>query len=535
MQAASFTVLDRADALDAATSSHGGLMTLLVETAAVRGRIPAEGLAVFVGGAGGEEAVLLGNPESPFRRLIYYCGNAFDTAPLRASVCPQATVGVVAVSGTGCIVAVAGTSQASSPALSGGAGAGTGAARGGVGSRPRVLHRISTCVPSKHQKGGQSAPRFGRIRDECRHALAAKIAAAAALCLRPPSKGAGGDSGAGGLADAGNGSSPGGFAGGSDRSPTDSGIDVSAIVLAGPDEMRRDVMDRLPEKLRRIVVAQVTPDYSGEAAVRAALRAPELWAAIKGGRMDVERRLCQCVIAGLVGGSGSGGGSGADGGTAAAAAAGAGAVTAGTGAADVSGLLSWAEAATAAGCAPGHVTAAVGASDSLATALLQGAARVIVVTEDCPAMIASASASTGHGSPPGSAPPQAPASPASDLAVWDRGCGVAPPTPGSATEDGRVWEGAARWACRAWAEGRLPGVDAVFVLGRGGGSTEAGAMVSGMGGFAALLRWPVLEASVERGAAELLVKPAGASGGAAAATGASAGGAFDDYDDEDWL
>lgn len=28
MQAASFTVLDRADALDAATSSHGGLMTL---------------------------------------------------------------------------------------------------------------------------------------------------------------------------------------------------------------------------------------------------------------------------------------------------------------------------------------------------------------------------------------------------------------------------------------------------------------------------------------------------------------------------
>eukprot|EP00049_Salpingoeca_infusionum_P006379 m.105937 g.105937 ORF g.105937 m.105937 type:complete len:237 (+) comp13290_c0_seq6:2228-2938(+) len=90
-------------------------------------------------------------PLQPLRHPIYHCSDTFDTSPLSASLKEDQAVGIIVVDGQGCLFA---TIQ---------------------GNTKRVLHRFSVSLPSKHRRGGQSAPRFARIRQEKKHNYIRKV------------------------------------------------------------------------------------------------------------------------------------------------------------------------------------------------------------------------------------------------------------------------------------------------------------------------------------------------------------------------
>ena len=43
------------------------------------------------------------------------------------------------------------------------------------GGATDILHKMTVDLPNKHNKGGQSAPRFGRLRQERRHNYLTKV------------------------------------------------------------------------------------------------------------------------------------------------------------------------------------------------------------------------------------------------------------------------------------------------------------------------------------------------------------------------
>lgn len=91
----------------------------------------------------------------PFRALNtfkYICDNKFFTRPLFDLLENDDVFGFVIVDGSGCLF---GTLQ---------------------GSSKKIIQQITVSLPKKHGRGGQSAPRFGRIREEKRHNYVRKVA-----------------------------------------------------------------------------------------------------------------------------------------------------------------------------------------------------------------------------------------------------------------------------------------------------------------------------------------------------------------------
>lgn len=83
---------------------------------------------------------------------MYFCGNRFQTAELAKQLDTDVKFGFIIVDGSGALFAT----------LS--------------GSTREVLHRVSVDLPKKHGRGGQSALRFSRLRDEARHNYLRKVA-----------------------------------------------------------------------------------------------------------------------------------------------------------------------------------------------------------------------------------------------------------------------------------------------------------------------------------------------------------------------
>lgn len=105
-------------------------------------------------------------PLFPLSHSLYQCDNRFHAEALEAALLDaragdRARHGFVVVDGSGVLLA----------ALEGAAGA------------PRVLHRFSVDLPRKHGRGGQSALRFGRLREEARHNYVRRVAEAAQECF----------------------------------------------------------------------------------------------------------------------------------------------------------------------------------------------------------------------------------------------------------------------------------------------------------------------------------------------------------------
>jgi peptide chain release factor subunit 1 len=121
--------------------------------------IPATGLAIF----SGPDVLECIEPPLPLRRSFYRCDAVFHLADLQAVA--QAgghPTGVIVMDGKGCIV---GTSD---------------------GTARSVLRKMTVDLPQKHGRGGQSAPRFGRLAEEARDHYATKACELVAAALLTP-------------------------------------------------------------------------------------------------------------------------------------------------------------------------------------------------------------------------------------------------------------------------------------------------------------------------------------------------------------
>ncbi|EJD48830.1 peptide chain release factor eRF/aRF subunit 1 [Auricularia subglabra TFB-10046 SS5] len=120
-------------------------------------RVPANGLAVFVGTIltdEGKEKMISFDFEPPkaVNTFVYFCGNRFHTDELRKLLDSDSRFGFIVMDGNGALFA------------------------GLSGSTRDVLHKFSVDLPKKHGRGGQSALRFARLRDEARHNYVRKVA-----------------------------------------------------------------------------------------------------------------------------------------------------------------------------------------------------------------------------------------------------------------------------------------------------------------------------------------------------------------------
>lgn len=120
-------------------------------------RTPQNGLVLYCGTVIGEDKsekkyCIDFEPFRPLNTFKYIWDNKFYTNPLFELLENDDTFGFVIVDGSGCLF---GTLQ---------------------GNSRRIIQFITVSLPKKHGRGGQSAPRFGRIREEKRHNYVRKVA-----------------------------------------------------------------------------------------------------------------------------------------------------------------------------------------------------------------------------------------------------------------------------------------------------------------------------------------------------------------------
>ena len=120
-------------------------------------RTPNNGLVVYCGtvfsedGRSEKKYTIDFEPFKPVNRSLYYCGERFDIEPLKELLEDDNKFGFIVVDGNG---ALFGTLQGSSKA---------------------ILQIIKVDLPKKHGRGGQSALRFARLREEKRHNYMRKV------------------------------------------------------------------------------------------------------------------------------------------------------------------------------------------------------------------------------------------------------------------------------------------------------------------------------------------------------------------------
>ncbi|KAJ1510906.1 Polypeptide release factor (eRF1) in translation termination, partial [Coelomomyces lativittatus] len=118
---------------------------------------PPYGLAVYCGTAISEEGKekklsIDFEPFKPLSSFLYYCDNKFHTEPLAELLESDAKFGFIVMDGNGCLFGTL------------------------TGNTREVLHRFQVDLPKKHGRGGQSALRFARLREEKRHNYVRKVA-----------------------------------------------------------------------------------------------------------------------------------------------------------------------------------------------------------------------------------------------------------------------------------------------------------------------------------------------------------------------
>lgn len=119
---------------------------------------PNNGLILFCGvillddGKTEKKMVIDIEPFLPLTQFTYKCQNRFHTEPLQSFLQDDEKFGFIIVDGNGVLYA---TLQ---------------------GNAKEVLQRLPVMLPKKHGRGGQSAMRFARIREEKRHNYVRKVA-----------------------------------------------------------------------------------------------------------------------------------------------------------------------------------------------------------------------------------------------------------------------------------------------------------------------------------------------------------------------
>ncbi|KAL1681136.1 peptide chain release factor eRF1/aRF1 [Schizophyllum commune] len=120
-------------------------------------RVPPNGLVLFVGtiltDEGKEKKVSFDfEPHKPINTSLYLCDNKFHTEALQELLESDSRFGFIVMDGNGTLFGTL------------------------AGNTREVIHKFTVDLPKKHGRGGQSALRFSRLRDEKRHNYVRKVA-----------------------------------------------------------------------------------------------------------------------------------------------------------------------------------------------------------------------------------------------------------------------------------------------------------------------------------------------------------------------
>lgn len=120
-------------------------------------KVPPNGLIVYCGtiltDEGKEKKVNFSfEPFKPINTSLYLCDNKFHTEALSELLESDAVFGFIIMDGNGSLYGTV------------------------SGNTRTVLHKFSVDLPKKHGRGGQSAMRFARLREEARHNYVRKVA-----------------------------------------------------------------------------------------------------------------------------------------------------------------------------------------------------------------------------------------------------------------------------------------------------------------------------------------------------------------------
>jgi peptide chain release factor subunit 1 len=121
-------------------------------------RTPNNGLVIYCGtvfsedGRSEKKYTIDFEPYKAINRSLYYCGERFDVEPLKSLLEDDQRFGFIVVDGNGSLYGIL------------------------QGSTRTILQIIKVDLPKKHGRGGQSALRFARLREEKRHNYLRKVA-----------------------------------------------------------------------------------------------------------------------------------------------------------------------------------------------------------------------------------------------------------------------------------------------------------------------------------------------------------------------
>lgn len=174
--------------------------------------MPNNGLVVYCGTIvteeGKEKKVNIDfEPHKPINTSLYLCDNKFHTEALSELLETDAKFGFIVMDGNGSLFGT----------LS--------------GNTREVIHKLQVDLPKKHGRGGQSALRFSRLREEKRHNYVRKIAELAASFFLTNDK-----------------------------------INVAGLVLAGSADFKTELSqsDMFDQRLQAKIVKVVDVSYGGE-------------------------------------------------------------------------------------------------------------------------------------------------------------------------------------------------------------------------------------------------------------------------------
>jgi len=175
-------------------------------------KVPPNGLVVYCGeiitSEGKERKINIDfEPFKPINTSLYLCDNKFHTEPLSELLESDQKFGFIIMDGNG---ALFGTLS---------------------GNTRDVVHKFSVDLPKKHGRGGQSALRFARLREEKRHNYVRKVAELAVQNFITNDK-----------------------------------VNVAGIILAGSADFKNDLnqSDMFDNRLQSKVIKIVDVSYGGE-------------------------------------------------------------------------------------------------------------------------------------------------------------------------------------------------------------------------------------------------------------------------------
>ncbi|KAL1916019.1 uncharacterized protein VTP21DRAFT_6023 [Calcarisporiella thermophila] len=175
-------------------------------------RVPPNGLVVYCGTIvteeGKEKKVNIDfEPFKPINTSLYLCDNKFHTEALSELLESDAKFGFIVMDGNG---ALFGTVS---------------------GNTREIIHKMMVDLPKKHGRGGQSALRFARLREEKRHNYVRKVAELAVQFF-----------------------------------VTNDKVNVAGLVLAGSADFKTELnqSDMFDQRLQAKVIKVVDVSYGGE-------------------------------------------------------------------------------------------------------------------------------------------------------------------------------------------------------------------------------------------------------------------------------